>query len=243
MMGQSSAGKLASGNIVLGQIIASGLTLIERDRPRITALSLTVQAGEIVGLVGDPGSGKSRCLALIGGVIEPTFGVLRLCGASLSGTQPGSAVGADVTDSGTMSVDRWLDEIGEHAGLAGEVPRARIRTVLEDAGWSDLISGHGGNHGPGERSVLRLAAALASDSSVILIDEPMKGLTAGRAKLVWKILRDMSDAGKAVLISVDSSDLDSVDCDRVYFIENGLITRRGTLRDIRGPFLAEGKGR
>jgi ABC-type multidrug transport system ATPase subunit len=240
MMGKSSAKKLASGNLALGQIIASGLTLIERDLVRITTLSLTVQAGEIVGLVGDPGSGKSRSLALIGGVIEPTFGVLRLCGASSDGTRL-SAVGTNITANGTMSLDRLLDELRDHAGLLGEAAQTRIRSVLENVGWSELLSRQDDNHGPAGRSVLGLAAALANDSPVILIDEPMKGLTNGHAERVWKILRNTSEAGKAVLISVDRSDLDRVDCDRIYFIENGLITRQGTVRDIRGHFLAEGK--
>lgn len=240
MIGKSPAREAASGNLALGQIIVSGLTLIERDLVRITALSLTVQAGEIVGLVGDPGSGKSRCLALIGGMIEPTFGVLRLCGAPSSGAQLG-AVGTNITASRTIHPDRWLDELSDHAGLPGEAARTRIRSVLENVGWSELLSRQDDYHGRAGRSVLGLAAALASDSPVILIDEPMKGLTTGHAERVWKILRDTSEAGKAVLISVDRSDLDRVDCDRLYLIENGQITRRGTVRDIREPFPTEGK--
>jgi ABC-type multidrug transport system ATPase subunit len=240
MMGKSPAKNLASDNLALGQIIASGLTLVERDLVRITALSLTVQAGEIVGLVGDPGSGKSRCLALIGGVIEPTFGVLRLCGVSSSMTRLGT-VSTNITARGTINPDRWMDELRDHAGLPGEAAQTRTRSVLEDAGWSELLARQDDYHGSAGRSVLGLAAALANDSPVILVDEPMKGLTSGHAERVWKILRDTSEAGKAVLISVDRSDLDRVDCDRLYLIENGLITRRGTARDIRGPFLGEGK--
>jgi ABC-type multidrug transport system ATPase subunit len=174
---------LASGNMALGHIIASGLTLVERDRVRVAGLSLTVHAGEIVGLVGEPGSGKSQCLALIGGVIEPTFGVLRLSEEPFRVLQPSTA--------GSMGVDDRLAELG------------------------------------------------AIDSSVILVDEPMRGLAAEHAQRVWKALRNMSEAGKAVLISVDDSDLDSVDCDRLYLIENGVITRRGAIRDIRGPLRTE----
>jgi ABC-type multidrug transport system ATPase subunit len=85
----------------------------------------------------------------------------------------------------------------------------------------------------------RLAELGDIDSSVILIDEPMRGLAAEHAQRVWKTLRNMSEAGKAVLISVDDADLDSVDCDRLYLIENGVITRRGALRDIRGPMRTE----
>ncbi len=246
MIGKPTADKLASENQALGQIIVSGLTLIERDLIRITALSLTVQAGEIVGLVGDPGSGKSRCLALIGGIIEPTFGVLRLCGAPTRGAELGAvgtniAIGTNITASRTMNTDRWLDELSDHVGLPEDATQTRIRSVLEYVGWSELLSRQDESHGPAGRSVLGLAAALANDSPVIVIDEPMKGLTSGHAERVWKILRDTSEAGKAVLISVDRSDLDRVDCDRLYLIENGLITRRGTVRDIREAFLTEGK--
>jgi ABC-type multidrug transport system ATPase subunit len=140
-----------------------------------------------------------------------------------------------------MIPERWRDELRDHAGSPGEETRTRIRSVLENVGWSELLSRQDDNRGPAVRSVLGLAAALANNSPVILIDEPMKGLTTGHAERVWKILRDTSRAGKAVLISVDRSDLDRVDCDRLYLIENGLITRWGTVRDIRGPFLAEGK--
>lgn len=231
MMRKTLIKKLASNNPALGQIIASGLTLIERDRVRVAGLSLTVQAGEIVGLVGSPGSGKSLCLALIGGVVEPTFGALRLCGEPIKGIQSSPVVGTNVTASGIMGVD--TDEFHDNTGSRGEVLRTRMRRVLEEVGWDELVPGQDNSHGPDGRSILGLAAALASDSPVILIDEPMKGLTAEHAKRVWKILRNMSDIGKAILISVDHSDLDSVDCDRLYLIENGLITRRGTLRDIR----------
>lgn len=226
--------KLASDNVTLGQIIASGLTLIERGRIRIAGLSLTVQAGEIVGLAGGPGSGKSRSLALIGGMVEPTFGVVRLCGEPVKATQSNSVVGTNVTGSGIMSAEPWLDELRESTGSHSEAGRTRVRRVLEEIGSDELIHEPAQGHGPSVRSVLGLAAALASDSPVILIDEPMKGLTPERARRVWKILRKMSDAGKAILISVDTSDLDRVDCDRLYLIENGVITRRGTLQDIRG---------
>jgi ABC-2 type transport system ATP-binding protein len=234
MMRKTLTKKLASDNIALGQIIASGLTLIERGRLRIAGLSLTVQAGEIVGLVGDPGSGKSRSLALIGGMVEPTFGVVRLCGEPLKATQSNSVVGTNLTASGIMSVEPWLDELRERTGSHREARRTRMHKVLKEIGSDELIHGLDQSHGPGVRSILGLAAALASDSPVILIDEPMKGLTAERAKHVWKILRKMSRTGKAILISVDLSDLDSVHCDRLYLIENGLIARRGTLQDILG---------
>jgi ABC-2 type transport system ATP-binding protein/sodium transport system ATP-binding protein len=240
-MGKFLNKKFVSDNITLGRIIACGLTLIERGRVRIAGLSLTVRAGEIVGLVGDPGSGKSRSLALIEGAIEPTFGMLRLCGAPVNGIQSISVIGPDITANGAMSVDRWLDEFYNNEGLYVESLRARIRTVLGDIGWGELISRQDGNRGLAERTVLGLATAIAIDSPVILVDEPMKGLTVVHAKYVWKILRDMSDAGKAVLISVDPSDLGSVDCDRLYLIENGLITRRGSLLDIRGSLPADGK--
>jgi ABC-2 type transport system ATP-binding protein len=234
MMRKTLTKKLASDNIALGQIIASGLTLIEQGRVRVAGLSLTVQAGEIVGLVGGPGSGKSQSLALIGGMVEPTFGVVRLCGEPLKATQPNSVVGTNVTATGIMSVEPRLDELRESTGSHGEARRTRVNRVLEGIGSDELIHGLDQSRGSSVRSVLGLSAALASDSPVILIDEPMKGLTAERAKRVWKILRRMSGTGKAILISVDLSDLDSVDCDRLYLIENGLITRRGTLQDIRG---------
>lgn len=234
MMRKTLTKKLASDNIALGQIIASGLTLIERGRVRVAGLSLTVQAGEIVGLVGGPGSGKTLSLALIGGLVEPTFGVVRLCGELFKATQSNSVVGTNITASGIMSVEPWPDELRESTGSHGEARRTRVHRVLEEIGSDELIDGLDQSRGPSVRSVLELAAALASDSPVILIDEPMKGLTADRAKHVWKILRNMSDTGKAILISVDLSDLDSVDCDRLYLMENGLITRRGTLQDIRG---------
>lgn len=229
--------KLAPDNIALGQIVASGLTLVERGSVRVAGLSLNVQAGEIVGLVGGPGSGKSRSLALIGGMLEPTFGVVRLCGEPLKAIQSNSVVGTNVTASEIMSAEPWLDELRENAGSPRRARRTRIHRVLEEIGSDELLRGLDQSHGPSVRSILGLAAALASDSPVILIDEPMKGLTAERAKRVWRILRKMRRTGKAVLISVDPADLDSVDCDRLYLMEGGLITRRGTLQDIRGSSL------
>jgi ABC-type multidrug transport system ATPase subunit len=233
------ARNLSSGNMALGQIVASGLTLVERGRVHVAGLSLTVKAGEIVGLVGKPGSGKSKCLALIGGVIEPTYGVLRLSETPFSVIQPSAVADTDLTTNGSMSTDDWLAQLRDDDGPPGTALRARIHTVLEDIGWGEPISLRNHDPGPGERSILGLALAIASDSSVILIDEPMKDLAAEHAKRAWKMLRNMSDAGKAVLISVDDSDLNSVDCDRFYLIENGTVTRRGTLRDIHGPLPAE----
>ena len=234
--------KLASDNITLGQIIASGVTLVERGQVHVAGLSLTVKAGEIVGLVGGPGSGKSRSLALIGGIVEPTYGVVQLCGEPLKATQPNSVVGTNVTASGTMGIEPWLDELRESAGSHGGARRTRVHKVLEKIGSAELIHEPDQSHGPSVRSVLGLAAVLASDSPVILIDEPMKGLTAERAKRVWKILRKMSRTGKAILISVDPADLNSVHCDRLYLIENGLIIGRGTLQDIGDPRLPRKAG-
>lgn len=113
----------------LPRLVASGLVRMDAGICRVRGISLTVGAGEVVGLVGRRGAGKSSCLSLLAGAGEPTFGVLRICGTiARDGATARAFVGTNLlTDRADTHVS---ERLSRPAGGAGE---QRVRSILAAA--------------------------------------------------------------------------------------------------------------
>jgi len=200
----------------------------------VRGLSLRVEAGEVVALLGPNGSGKTTTLLTVSGLLRPLAGDVRLSGRSVLGRTPDR-----LARDGLCHVfdDRGLFPgltVAEHLDLvrAGRSERAEVDRwfpVLAPLGSrrSGLLSG-------GEQQMLALALALVRHPSVLLIDEMTMGLAPIVAASLTPVIRRLADEeGCAVLVVEQHADLVLTVADRAVLLVHGEVALEGTADEFR----------
>ena len=194
----------------------------------LRGISIDVEEGEIVTLIGSNGAGKSTTLRTISGLLRPRQGEIRLRGERIDGRRPHEIVELGVCQSpegrrvfGRMSVQENL-EMGafsrrDRAGLAAEYehvyelfPRLRERR-LQKAG---TLSG-------GEQQMLAIGRALMSAPKVMLLDEPSMGLAPILVEQIFSILKTINEGGTTVLLVEQNALMALGIAKRGYILQTG----------------------
>lgn len=182
-------------------------------------LSLTVHAGEILGIRGRNGAGKSTLLSILAGVLSPSAGqrVLSPRAEGHVGYVP-QELSLYTSLTGLENLKFW----GLAGGLPSKAIAARSRWLLEQLD----LRGKGRQavraYSGGMKRRLHLATALMDTPALLLLDEPTVGADQYSARLILDMLRHLRGLGCGiVLISHQAGELESV-CDRILTLENGL---------------------
>jgi len=188
-------------------------------------LSFTVNAGEIFGLVGPDGAGKTTTMRMLAGVLPPDSGRATVSGCDIASNPEGAKHDLSympqrfgLYDDLTVS-----ENIAFYADLFS-VKRAerdtRAKSLLQAAGLSEFGARLAGKLSGGMKQKLGLVCALIHQPDVILLDEPTNGVDPVSRRDFWKILYSLVDQGVAILIS--TSYLDEAErCHRVGLIHQG----------------------
>jgi len=209
------------------------------DRDALRGVSLRVEAGEIVGLVGGSGAGKSTLLRLIAGLETPSAGTIIIGGRVVcDGTRsvPPERRGVGLVFQDYALFPHLTVEANVGFGLH-RMPRGRrrdrVREVLELVGLTDLAGRYPHQLSGGQQQRVALARALAPEPSVLLLDEPFSNLDA----LLKPALRDeiasiLRSAGTTTLVVVhDQEDVVSL-ADRVAILRDGGLWQVGAPREV-----------
>jgi drug efflux transport system ATP-binding protein len=191
----------------------------------VDRLSFEVHEGEIFGLVGPDGSGKTTTLRILAGVLEPDSGSATVGGCDV-GRHPEAAKHhlSYMPQRFGLYEDLTVDEnIRFYADLFGVVRTARerrARELLEAAGLAEFRSRLAANLSGGMKQKLGLVCALIHTPRVILLDEPTNGVDPVSRRDFWRILYSLLSRGVAILIS--TSYLDEAErCHRVGLLDHG----------------------
>ncbi|MDR7519205.1 MAG: ABC transporter ATP-binding protein [Armatimonadota bacterium] len=219
-------------------ILATDLTRRFGDRLAVDRLSLTVEAGEIVGLVGPDGAGKTTLFRMLAGVLEPTGGHARIAGFDVQ-THP-DAIKARIgympqgfslyTDLTVLENLRFVAEI---YAVPRQAMVARIERLLASGRMgpfrhrlTDHLSG-------GMKQKLALAATLIHEPEAIILDEPTTGVDPVSRREFWQILYDLNRQGMTVLVATPYMD-EAERCSRVALMHQGRILSVDTPDATRG---------
>jgi len=200
----------------------------------LKGVSLALNGGELTLLVGPSGSGKTTLLSILGCMLTPTEGTVRVCGHSTVGAGPEDLallrrqhVGFVFqsfhlfpTLSATDNVRLALDVRGEPSRAA----RIRSREALAKVGLSHKTKAYPRELSGGEQQRVAIARAIVGNPSIILADEPTAALDGENGRAIMQILADIAkERGHAVLIVTHDPRLLPF-ADRVVHIEDGRIT-------------------
>lgn len=208
---------------------------------RIQALrgvSLEVQVGEIVALVGANGAGKTTLLKAISGVQPVSGGAIRLNGTDITRAPPHARVAAGISQSpegrqifGILSVEDNL-RLGAYLrrdpGIAGDMDRVfELFPVLKD-----FRARAGGGLSGGQQQMLAIGRALMSRPKLLLLDEPSMGLAPLLVDQIMKAIVGLKNDGITIFLVEQNAFSSLMIADRGYVMENGRIVIEGSGRDL-----------
>jgi branched-chain amino acid transport system ATP-binding protein len=183
----------------------------------VAGVGLEVREGELLAVIGPNGAGKTTLFNLVSGLLRPTSGRVELDGADVTGEPPFKRTRAGLGRTFQVSNVFPLLSAHENVRLAAEAAlggtmrvwrlASRVREAVERATWALERVGLGGR-GPtpagllshGDKRKLELAMVLAGDSRVILLDEPMAGVSMDDVPELVELIRSVHGEGKTVLM-------------------------------------------
>jgi len=195
---------------------------VSRKRKRIIEdASLTIYPSEIVALMGPSGAGKTTLMNALNGYTPPTSGTVLINGQGLYANYDQFCghigyVPQDDIMHRELTVGQALyytARLRLPSDCSGADIKARITNtlrLLDLEGTEDVITGSPEKKGisGGQRKRVNLAMELMTDPSILFLDEPTSGLSSEDALMVMKVLRDLADAGKTILITIHQPGLD-----------------------------------
>ncbi|TAJ20017.1 MAG: ABC transporter ATP-binding protein [Dehalococcoidia bacterium] len=199
----------------------------------LRGVSITVEPGEMVALVGPSGSGKSTLLAIIGGLLTPTSGSMLVAGADVAKFDARARsryrrdqVGFVFQSSNLvpfLTARENLLLVGEFGGADRAALARRADELLSELGLTDAAGQAGNRLSGGQRQRVAIARALMRDPSLILVDEPTASLDSKRGAQVVEALRDEVHGRHKACVMV-THDLEmAARADRVLEIRDGLL--------------------
>jgi ABC-2 type transport system ATP-binding protein len=189
-------------------------------------LSLEVRQGEIFGLLGPNGSGKTTTINMISGLSTPTSGEVRVFGYDVrhNARQVRQILGSVPQETALYEeLSAWAN-MDFHADLFG-IPRgekkARITRLLELVQLLDRKDSRVGTFSGGMKRRLALARAMLHDPQLLYLDEPTLGVDVQARRAIWDYVLALRDQGKTVLITTNYLEEAQVLCERLAIIDHG----------------------
>ena len=205
--------------------------------PAVTGLDLTAPAGEIVGLVGPDGAGKTTTMRMLCGILSADAGEARVAGFDVQRNP--EAVKARIgylPQRFSLHRDLTVQENVAYFADLYCVPRGtweqRRDELLEITYLSPFTRRLAGDLSGGMRQKLALVCTLIHRPEVILLDEPTTGVDPVSRRDFWRILYDLPRQGVTVLVSTPYMD-EAVRCNHLYFMFRGQALASGTPAQLR----------
>jgi ABC-2 type transport system ATP-binding protein len=227
----------ASGREVV--LRTDGLTKRFGQRTVVNQLALEVRRGDVFGLLGPNGSGKTTTLRMILSLIVPTAGSVSLFGESSTGGNHRAAlrrVGAIVEQPAFypyLTGRENLRGVATFAGLSDTAAtRARVEDVLTQVGLAPRARDSYKKYSLGMKQRLGIAAALLTDPELVVLDEPTNGLDPAGMVEVRALIGQLSQRGITVLLSSHLLYEVQQVCTRVAILKEGMLLAQGQVSDL-----------
>ena len=201
-------------------------------------LNLSVPAGEVFGFIGPNGAGKTTTIKIIGGILAPTEGTVRIAEIDMARDPVAAKQRIGFIPDRPYLYEKltgmeFLQFTADVYGVSHTVFQEKAVTLLEMfalADWGEeLIESY--SHGMKQRLIM--CAALLHDPEVLVVDEPMVGLDPVAIRMVKNLFRDLARQGVAVFMSTHTLAVAEDICDRIGIIHRGRLIAEGNLDDLR----------
>jgi len=206
----------------------------------LKGVSLTVDEGEIVTLIGANGAGKSTMLKTISGLLRPREGVIRLAGEDLSAYRAHEVVGKGVVQVpegrrvfGRLAVTENLEMGAYSRASQQEIADSMERVFNLFPRLKERRSQLAGTLSGGEQQMLATGRALMARPRVLLMDEPSMGLAPLLVQSIFDTIRKLHAEGTTILVVEQNARMALQVADRGYVIQTGQVILSDTAKNLR----------
>ncbi len=210
-----------------------GLTKHYGEIVAIQDLDLNVRRGEVYGFLGPNGAGKTTTLRMLLGLIRPTTGSARVAGAHPGSPDSLGKVGAIVETPAFYPYLSGYQNLRVLAGICG-VSASRIGPALDEVELTPRAGHKFGTYSMGMKQRLGVAAALLKEPELLILDEPTNGLDPQGMADMRKLITELGQGRRTVLISSHLLNEVELMCTRVGVIQRGRMVAEGTIDELRG---------
>jgi branched-chain amino acid transport system ATP-binding protein len=220
-------------------LVVENLTVCYGAIHALHGISLRVEQGEVVALIGGNGAGKSTTLRAISGILRPRAGRIEFDGESIVGWQPHRIVcnglvqvpeGRGIFANLTVEENLRMGAFARHGrdGIRRDHERAlellpRLRERLKQS--AGTLSG-------GEQQMLAIARALLARPRLLMLDEPSLGLAPQVVQTVFQVIHEIAQAGTTILLVEQNAGMALKAANRAYVIEVGEILMEGPAAEL-----------
>jgi ABC-2 type transport system ATP-binding protein len=238
------------GENILGIVPAVEMKDVTKSYSEITAvnnLTLSVEPGEVFGILGPNGSGKSTAMKMLLGLVQPDAGSVHVLGLDVrqNALAVKQLVGYAPESSHLyefLTGIEFLDFFGDIYGMDAEEKRTRIKEYLEalqlEGREGDMIS----SYSSGMKQKIALIAAFLHKPKLLILDEPLNGLDPRSARIVKDFLQQLKLQGVTTIMSTHILEIAQAVCDRIGIMYQGQIIALGNMEELRKMAMLPGSG-
>jgi ABC transporter DrrB family efflux protein len=206
----------------------------------VDGLDLTIVRGEVFGLLGPNGSGKTTTIRMLCGLMEPTSGRAEVAGIDVTADPEGvrRRIGYMSQKFGLyddLTVEENLRFYASVYGLRGDARSKRIAEQLRDLGLEERRRQLAGTLSGGWKQRLALACATSHEPEVLFLDEPTAGVDPASRRLFWDWIYQLAKSGTTILVTTHYMD-EAARCTRLAFLSRGHLIAVGTQDEITRQF-------
>ena len=198
-------------------------------------VSLTVQAGEVYGLIGPNGSGKSTTMKVILGLLSPTAGDTSIFGVPSTEVASRHSVGFLPENPyfyKHLNGRETLHFYGKLCGMSGAKLKSRAEEMLALTGLEDAATRRVGGYSKGMLQRLGLAQALIHEPQLLVLDEPTAGVDPAGSRIIRDLIIEFRTRGITVLVTSHLLEQMQEVCDRVGIMAHGRMVREGRVDEL-----------
>lgn len=200
-------------------------------------VSFTISDGEIVGLLGHNGAGKTTIMKMLSGYLEPSAGRIRIGGQDLadSAREVQSRLGylpENLPVYPDMAVADYLHYAATLKGLQGSDLRNSVRRVIRDTELGGKLLERIGTLSRGYKQRVGVAQAMLGTPSVLILDEPTNGLDPNQTQHMRDLIQALAQTATVILSTHIMQEVDAI-CSRVLILRNGQLGLDAQLSELR----------
>ena len=189
-------------------------------------VNLTLEQGRVYGIVGNNGSGKTVLMKCICGFLIPTTGLIQVFGSSIGqDVDFPESLGVIIETPGFLTNLTGRKNLEILAGMRRKIGPAEIQQVLEKVGLDPALKKPVANYSLGMRQRLGIAQAIMEDPKLLILDEPFNGLDKHGVGEIRKLLLELKEEGKTILLASHNEEDIRILCDEVYEMDGGVLRK------------------
>jgi ABC-2 type transport system ATP-binding protein len=221
-------------------VVAEHLQKVFGELVAVKDLSLTIERGEVFGLLGPNGSGKTTTIRMLCGLLPPTSGTATVAGLDVR-HEPEAirrVIGYMSQRFGLyddLTVFENLRFYSAVYGVRGAPGQARMRQLLDELGLTSRRDQLAGTLSGGLKQRVALACAIAHEPKVLFLDEPTAGVDPAARRTFWETIYRIAAQGTAIIVTTHYMD-EATRCQRLAFLSRGHLIAVGTPDDVTRQF-------